>query len=368
MSAIVIIRPLLCFIAGLLLLFTTIPQQIQAQELSEGFEFEWHVTPESMKKDFGPIVMQQKLSDGGYRGVSASVSCSECEEYGVDIQLIQPEETRWVLAMSVVDADKFQRIAESKRFEITIDIKGRGGAIGKGIVVVNVYTASGSLFGLPLESEEEYLPEKWIGAAIQRLPEFTEHAISVYVLEDRWSILIKRNIEMNDVDALNDSKIVDSLCGVYFKGSDEDCYEKVLEVMTRSHDRESRNPWTKPQVEKVVPTAREIEGAEKIFKRITMSLSRRGSRPRYFYLVATKGLHPQLLGMVWATPPETETSADNGVHSIFVGESLRNTLDSLAPGLYPQLPAMLAEAAAVYTNGAGEREHDFRLIWPVKEP
>jgi hypothetical protein len=365
MSAINIIRPILCFIAGLLLMESMACSWLHAQELSEGFEFEWHVTSESMKKDFGPIVMQQKMSNGRYRAVSASASCSECEEYGVRVQLIQSEEIRWMLAMSVIDEDKFQFIDESKRFEITIDIKRSDGSTGKGIVVVYIYTASGSLFGLPLETEEEYLPEKWMGAAIQRLPEFTEHAISVYVLEDRWSSLIKRN--MSDKGEVNDLKIVDSLCGVYFKVSGEDCLRKVGEIASLLRSQEMRNPSAKQQANEIVLTELEIEGAEKIFKIVGSVTSKRESRPRYFWLVATRGAHPQFLGMVWGNSPEAEAYAEKAILSTFVGDNLRKTLDSLAPGLYPQLPVMLAEAA-VYINGAGKQERDLRLIWPVKKP
>jgi hypothetical protein len=83
MPIINISRPLFCFMAGILLLHT-IPLKLQAQLRAE---FDWYSISDSLQKDFGPIVLRQRVGENQYIGVKPSSICQECEDYGIRHQL-----------------------------------------------------------------------------------------------------------------------------------------------------------------------------------------------------------------------------------------------------------------------------------------
>jgi hypothetical protein len=117
-----------------------------APEQVEGFEFDWMLTPEALKADFGPIVLRQTIGTGKYGGVQAAVNCPDCSEYGIVPRLVREDETRWSLRMEAADTDEHLREAaiSGKRFALVIDMRGRGGSSGTGTVVVNVKLPAGS--------------------------------------------------------------------------------------------------------------------------------------------------------------------------------------------------------------------------------
>jgi hypothetical protein len=108
-----------------------VPEQV------EGFEFDWVLSAKSLKKDFGPIVMQQKIGEGRFVAVQAQVSCQECAELGIDAQLIQSDDTKWTLALRA-DPAKLKPTINGKKLDIGINMTGRGGASGFGVVSVNI--------------------------------------------------------------------------------------------------------------------------------------------------------------------------------------------------------------------------------------
>jgi hypothetical protein len=107
-----------------------------APEHFEGFEFEWVISPKRMSHTMGPIDLRQKVGDNRMVPVTtANVSCNECAEFGLNARLV-PEGDKWSLVMDVADRSKLKKSIDGKRFELLIDMQGRGNASGTGVVVV----------------------------------------------------------------------------------------------------------------------------------------------------------------------------------------------------------------------------------------
>jgi hypothetical protein len=107
-----------------------------APEHVEGFEFEWVISPKRMSNTMGPIDLRQKVGDNRMVPVSeATVTCTECAEYGLNARLV-PEGDKWSLVMDVADRSKLKKTIDGKRFELSIDMQGRGNASGAGVVAV----------------------------------------------------------------------------------------------------------------------------------------------------------------------------------------------------------------------------------------
>ncbi|MBC8144860.1 MAG: hypothetical protein H7X80_04685 [bacterium] len=107
----------------------------------EGFEFTWVISPKKMSNTMGPIILRQKIGDGRNVPVTdATVSCAECAEYGLAARLI-PDGENWSVVMEVADRTKLKKTVDGHRFDLGIEMKGRGGAAGTG--GVNVTTKVG---------------------------------------------------------------------------------------------------------------------------------------------------------------------------------------------------------------------------------
>lgn len=107
-----------------------------APEHFEGFEFEWILSPKRMSFTTGEIDLRQKIGENRIVPVTnADASCTECAEYGLSARLI-PSGEKWALQMDVADRSKLKKTIDGKRFEILINMQGRGNASGTGVVVV----------------------------------------------------------------------------------------------------------------------------------------------------------------------------------------------------------------------------------------
>jgi hypothetical protein len=107
-----------------------------APEHVEGFEFTWVISPKSMSKSLGPIDLRQRIAEGRQVPVSsAQAVCTECAEFGINARLVQSDD-KWSLQMDVADRSKLTRAIDGHRFEIAIDMQGRGNSNGTGVVVV----------------------------------------------------------------------------------------------------------------------------------------------------------------------------------------------------------------------------------------
>lgn len=108
-----------------------------APEHFEGFEFTWVISPRNMTFNSGPeIDLRQKIADNRVVPITqATASCTECAEYGINPRLIN-EGDKWSLQMEIADRSKLTRALDGKRFEIVIDMQGRGNASGVGVVVL----------------------------------------------------------------------------------------------------------------------------------------------------------------------------------------------------------------------------------------
>lgn len=108
-----------------------------APEHFEGFEFNWLLTTRKMSADLGPIDLRQKIGPDRIVPVTeADAVCSDCAEYGVSARLVADGE-KWTLHMEVADRSKLKKTIDGHRFEIQINMKGRGGASGSGLVFVS---------------------------------------------------------------------------------------------------------------------------------------------------------------------------------------------------------------------------------------
>jgi hypothetical protein len=108
-----------------------------APEHLAGFEFTWTISPKNMKFNSGPeIDLRQKIAEGRMVPVTeASVTCTECTDYGLSPRLVNDGD-KWSLQMEIADRSKLTRALDGKRFELVIDMQGRGNASGTGVVVL----------------------------------------------------------------------------------------------------------------------------------------------------------------------------------------------------------------------------------------
>jgi hypothetical protein len=107
------------------------PQHVQ------GFDFVWVITPKSMRKDFGPIVLRQKIDEDHFIGVDAHIRCQECADEGVNPQLIRVDDTLWTLYMGV-DPTRIKPTIDGKQLYLNINMTGRGGVSAFGTITVLV--------------------------------------------------------------------------------------------------------------------------------------------------------------------------------------------------------------------------------------
>ncbi len=105
---------------------------------NEGFEFDFILSQKSFEADFSPIVLSQTVGTGRTVGVTANATCAECSEYGLSTRLTQIDDKQWNLHVEVVDASKLNASINGKRFEVAIDMSGKGGATGIGFVTFTV--------------------------------------------------------------------------------------------------------------------------------------------------------------------------------------------------------------------------------------
>lgn len=114
----------------------------QAPEHTDGYEFDFVLTPKNLKKDFDGIILQQRLSDTRSIGVQATASCQECSDNGLSVRLIPGvDEKTWTLHVEA-DRAKLKPTINGKRFEVEINMTGRGGVSNTSAVIFTVKVAS----------------------------------------------------------------------------------------------------------------------------------------------------------------------------------------------------------------------------------
>ncbi len=110
----------------------------QAPEHTDGFEFEMPITSKSLQKDFDGIILQQRLGDNKFIGVQATASCQECSDYGLNVRLIPGGDDRtWTLHVEA-DRQKLKPAINGKRFEVEINMQGKGGVNNTSAIVFTV--------------------------------------------------------------------------------------------------------------------------------------------------------------------------------------------------------------------------------------
>ncbi len=114
----------------------------QAPEQSDGFTYSWVITPKKNNESFGPVVLKQKTGPGAndFSPVQATVNCEDCAQFGVTYRLTQADDFNWNLLMEA-DLKKVPPTINGKRFDLTIDMTGKGGAVNTGVVQVDVRVA-----------------------------------------------------------------------------------------------------------------------------------------------------------------------------------------------------------------------------------
>lgn len=122
----------------------TKPMEItyQAPEHTDGYEFDFTISPKNLKKDFDGITLQQRLADNRFIGVTATASCQECADYGLSVRLLPGADDRtWTMHVEA-DPKKLKPAINGKRFEVEINMAGRGGVTNTSAVVFTVKVAS----------------------------------------------------------------------------------------------------------------------------------------------------------------------------------------------------------------------------------
>jgi hypothetical protein len=134
-------KPLLSNVPGTAILSPSKPFTVSYPPPEQGsaeYEFKWVLTPRTLKYDIEGIVLRQPVGQNQYAGVQASVTCDECDAFGITAKLDKVDELTYTLHLEA-DARKLKKEIRGKKFEFAIDMVGRGGA--KGSTVLEVTTS-----------------------------------------------------------------------------------------------------------------------------------------------------------------------------------------------------------------------------------
>jgi hypothetical protein len=348
-----------------------------APEQTEGFEFDWQISPRSLKAEFGPIVLVQNLGEGKQVGVKPTISCDECADFGIGPYLVQRHETHWELLMSV-DLLRLKPTINGKRFQITLLLNGRGGVTGFGFVEVTVWNDPGlfSPGSIPLDSAEwsddgffasRPTREPWFdsepGEMIQALKPFRGKKIAVFSIEREFRDTIVRHMEEED---RGDIERLQAMCQAIHEVPLADCFSTMLKIASSRRTGNGKNyqafKLLVAQQYSIDPDDIDDTELMKMLRIVLAVKGRREARPDKFYLVTSQEKRPRILGLV---------STDNGgpfggpaVRETFAGSTLSRELKSLGSWATKELPAMLPSAM-------DDQESALVRVWPqgkVTEP
>jgi hypothetical protein len=330
-------------------------------EQTEGFEFDWRITPRSMRADFGPIVLKQSIGQGRHIGVEAAASCDECVESGILPRLIQSDDVTWQLAMNV-DLVRLKSVSNGKQFDVALMLQGRGGTSGFGVVKVTVWVdpamfgaggdASGdSLAGGDRLNEKESSAEPTPGELIQSLKPFKGKKIAIFRIEGAQLLgTMLRHMEAEDKV---DVDRVQEMCEVITDEPLADCFNTILQLASSERTNSGQNY----QAFKLLMSQRygldpdDIDDGE-LMKMLSIVLAvkaRREVRPSGFYLVTSEGKRPEIIGLV-------STGGGLAIKQTYTGRALTEELKRFG-SLAKELPQMLPSAM-------DDQESALVRVWP----
>jgi hypothetical protein len=353
-----IFRPLYCFIASLLLL-PAILLRLQAQQRAD---LKWNWISDSLRKEFGPIVLRQRLGENQFVGVDASSTCQECEEYGIRHQLVRVDEFGWKLVMEVIDSSKLQKIGYSKWLNVDISMMGRDGTVGAAIVRVAASDSDllSDLFEF-LEREPEITTsvDQQIADDIRHLREFRNRSIAIYETRGEARENIFKSYARMDSIPL---RRIDSICATIGTRSMHNCLDTVLKVYSDSHG--NRTTFRETIAEMFGIGMGDADKAEQKLQTILSiglsALSARESRPKVIYLIVSNERDPVLIGMARGRQNQTDSSYMMIIGHPLISSDLRHQLGFLYPDEAKDLRQQLQQAAELQAS-------DLVKIWPNEE-